>query len=281
MKTGTDIAVKTPVHIVDAFTGPGLDGNPAAVCPLDEWLPDAVMQAIARKLDLSETAFFAPADGGYLLRWFTPATEVDLCGHATLASAAVVLHRLDPGRDEVRFGTLKAGTLTVAWRDDMLEMDFPAQPATEGPLEGVGAALGSEPARILTIPGKTCLAIFDSEARVRALRPDMALVEGLDATMIIATAPGEGCDFASRVFVPRAGIPEDPVTGSAHTVLTPYWSARLGREVLRARQVSTRGGELFCEDRGTRIAIAGRATMRRSGMIELRGSTVEAHFDEA
>lgn len=279
MVAKTGIAVQTAVHIVDAFTGPGLDGNPAAVCPLDEWLPDVAMQAIATKLALSETAFFAPAGDGYLLRWFTPATEVDLCGHATLASAAVVLRKLDPGRDAVSFATLKSGILTVARRDDLLEMDFPAQPAAPGPQEGVGAALGSEPAEILVIPGKACLAVFDSEARVRGLRPDMALVEGLEASMIIATAPGEDCDFASRCFAPRAGIPEDPVTGSAHTILTPYWSARLGKRKLHARQVSSRGGELFCEHRGSRVAIAGQATIRAAGSVSARGSTIEVQIE--
>ena len=279
METETEISFETPVHIIDAFTGDGFEGNPAAVCPVDEWLPDVAMQAIATKLALSETAFFAPAGDGYLLRWFTPATEVDLCGHATLASAAVVLRKLDPGRDAVSFSTLKSGILTVARRDDLLEMDFPAQPAAPAPQEGVGAALGSEPAEILVVPGETCLAAFDSEARVRGLRPDMALIEGLDATMIIATAPGEDCDFASRCFAPRAGIPEDPVTGSAHTTLTPYWSARLGKRKLHARQVSGRGGELFCEDRGSRVAIAGRAIMRAAGSVLARGSAIEVQIE--
>ncbi len=279
MATKTGITFEAPVHIVDAFTGDGFDGNPAAVCPLDSWPPDSMMQAVATKLALSETAFFAPAADGYLLRWFTPATEVDLCGHATLASAAIVLRLLDPGRNEVGFATLKSGKLTVARRGEMLEMDFPAQPAAPGPLEGIGAALGSEPAEILVIPGETCLAVFESEARVRALRPDMVLVEGLDASMIIATAPGEDCDFASRCFAPRAGIPEDPVTGSAHTVLTPYWSARLGRKKLHARQVSERGGELFCEDRGSRVAIAGQATIRAAGSVSARGSAIEVQIE--
>ncbi len=280
METELESVVDTPVTIVDAFTGDGFAGNPAAVCPRDTWLPDDVMQAIARELALSETAFFVPQDGGYALRWFTPATEVDLCGHATLASAAVVLGKLDPTRGQVRFHTRKAGTLTVVRRDDMLEMDFPANPAKSAPVNGIADALGATPAETLLQPGQRCLAVFDSEDQVRALRPDMDWVAALDPRMVIATAPGKAGDFASRCFAPRAGIPEDPVTGSAHTTLAPYWAKRLGKQTLHAHQVSERGGELFCEVRGARVAMAGRATMRASGSVIVRGDTIEAQLSD-
>lgn len=273
-------AVDTPVTIVDAFTGDGFAGNPAAVCPRDAWLPDDTMQAIARKLALSETAFFVPRDDGYALRWFTPATEVDLCGHATLASAAVVLERLDASRGQVHFHTLKSGMLTVARRDEWLEMDFPASPADAAPVDGIAEALDAAPAQTLLLPGRTCLAVFDTEEQVRALRPDMDKVATLEPGMVIATAPGRVADFASRCFAPRAGIPEDPVTGSAHTTLIPYWAKRLGRQTLHAHQVSERGGELFCEDRGARVAIAGRATMCASGSVIIRGDTIEPQLSD-
>ncbi len=280
MQVETEMAVDTPVTIVDAFTGAGFAGNPAAVCPRDDWLPAEVMQAIAREFALSETAFFVAQDDGYALRWFTPATEVDLCGHATLASAAVVLGRLDPSRPEICFHTRKAGVLTVARRDERLEMDFPANPADPAPVDGIAEALGAVPMQTLLAPGGTCLAVFDTEDQVRALRPDRDRVATLEPEMVIATAPGRMADFASRCFAPRAGIPEDPVTGSAHTTLAPYWAKRLGRQTLRAHQVSRRGGELFCEDRGARVSIAGRATMRASGSVIIRGDAIETRLTE-
>ncbi len=269
------------IFVADAFVGEGLAGNPAAVCPRGDWLADDVMQSVAREMALSETAFFAPQDDGYLLRWFTPATEVDLCGHATLASAAVFFTHLDPGASAVRFHTLKAGTLTVTRRGDLLELDFPARPAAPDRLDGVSAALGATPTDILRIPGATCMAVFDSEDTVRGLAPDMAALAALEDRMIIATAPGGKVDFVSRCFAPRAGIDEDPVTGSAHTTLVPYWSARLGKSELLAVQASARGGELFCAHRGDRVAIAGRAELRGSGTLDLTGATPRAELIEA
>jgi PhzF family phenazine biosynthesis protein len=267
---------KDQIYIVDAFVGRELEGNPAAVCPRDDWLPEEMMQALAHELGLSETAYYAPRYDGYLLRWFTPTTEVDLCGHATLASAAVYFAHLDRGASAVRFHTLKAGTLTVTRNGDLLELDFPARPAAAGVLDGLSSALGAAPVETLRIPGATCLAVFESEDAVRGLAPDMVALAGLDDRMIIATAPGGKVDFVSRCFAPSAGIPEDPVTGSAHTTLVPYWSARLGKSELHAIQASARGGELFCTDRGGRVAIAGLAEIRNSGGLDLSGEIPRA-----
>lgn len=270
------------IYVVDAFVGRDLAGNPAAVCPRENWLADEVMQSIAREMALSETAFFAPVDDGYLLRWFTPATEVDLCGHATLASAAVYFTYLDTGASAVRFHTLKAGTLTVTRNEDLLELDFPARPAGPGKLDGLlAAALGATPTDMLRIPGATGMAVFDSEDAVRGLTPDMAALAELEDRMIIATAPGEQADFVSRCFAPRAGIDEDPVTGSAHTTLVPYWSRRLGKAELHAIQASERGGELFCSDRGDRVVISGRAAIRSAGMLDLAGAAPRAQLADA
>ena len=267
------------LFVVDAFTGEGLLGNPAGVCPLDSWPAGVVMQTLAKQLALSETAYFAP-DGaaGYLLRWFTPDTEVDLCGHATLASAAVFFREIDPGASKVRFSTQTAGDLAVTRSGDLLELDFPARPAKAGLVADLGAALGAQPVETLTIPGRTSVAVFADERTVRGLRPDMARVAVLDGQLVIATAPGDASDFVSRCFAPRAGIPEDPVTGSAHTTLVPYWSRRLGKGKLHAVQASERGGELFCTDRGDRVGIAGRAVIRQSGRVDLESATPQAEL---
>jgi len=269
------------IYVVDAFVGDGLAGNPAAVCPREDWLADDVMQSVAREMALSETAFFAPKDDGYLLRWFTPTTEADLCGHATLASAAIFFSYLDPGASAIRFYTRKAGPLTVTRNGDLLELDFPANPAKSRNLDGLAAALGAEPVDVLRSDESTCLAVFDNEDAVRGLAPDMAAVMALEDRKIVATAPGEKVDFISRCFVPSAGIPEDPVTGSAHTTLMPYWSARLGKAELVAIQASARGGELFCTDRGNRIAITGKALIRSSGTLDLASASPRADLVDA
>lgn len=269
------------IYAVDAFVGEGLAGNPAAVCPREDWLAEDVMQAVAREMALSETAFFAPRYDGYLLRWFTPTTEADLRGHATLASAAIYFTHMDPGASTVRFYTLKAGPLTVTRNGDLLELDFPAHPAERANLDGLAAALGATPVDILRSPNATCLAVFDNEDVVRGLTPDMAALVALEGRKIVVTAPGETVDFVSRCFVPAAGIPEDPVTGSAHTTLVPYWSARLGKADLHAIQASTRGGELFCTDRGDRVAIAGRAAIRSVGTLDLAGAAPRAELVDA
>jgi PhzF family phenazine biosynthesis protein len=271
-----------PLFVVDAFVGEGCLGNPAAVCPLDTWPSDALMQALAHKLALSETAFFGP-DGAdeFLLRWFTPEVEADLCGHATLASAAVFFRAIDPGASAVRFRSLKAGELTVTSDGDLLELDFPSEPAEPAPITGIAEALGAEPAETLAIPGRASVAVFADERTVRGLKPDMEKVAALDGWKVIATAPGNASDFVSRCFVPRAGIPEDPVTGSAHTVLIPYWSRRLGKAKLHAFQVSESGGELFCEDRGDRVGIAGRAVIRESGHVDIGSAALRAELTPA
>lgn len=255
------------LYQVDAFSSAVFRGNPAAVVPLERWLDDATLQAIAAENNLSETAFFVREADGFRIRWFTPAVEVDLCGHATLASAWVLFSKLEPGRESVSFAS-RGGPLTVTREDGRLVLDFPALPgAAWTPPPGLAAALGAEPREALR--AMDALLVFDDEAEVRALRPDLAALEEIDARGVIVTAPGKDVDFVSRFFAPRAGVPEDPVTGSAHCTLIPYWAARLGRNVLRARQVSARGGELWCELRGSRVRIAGQAALYLTGTIEV------------
>ena len=259
--------MRIPLYQVDAFAGRVFAGNPAAVCPLERWLDEATLQAIAAENNLSETAFFTRAGDGYDLRWFTPMQEIDLCGHATLASAFVVFHHLDPAARAVTFRS-KSGPLIVTREGDLLSMEFPARPpaACERPAT-IEQALGSSPREVLR--ARDYLAVFESEEQVLALEPRMELVGALDALGVIATAPGRASDFVSRFFAPRAGVPEDPVTGSAHCTLIPYWSQRLGVKQLHALQVSRRGGELWCEDRGERVVMAGRAVRYLEGTIEV------------
>jgi PhzF family phenazine biosynthesis protein len=257
-----------PIYQVDAFTLGPFSGNPAAVCPLDDWLDDATLQSIAAENNLSETAFIVPNDSGYHLRWFTPAIEVDLCGHATLAAAYVVLNHLQPGLDSIAFETM-SGTLTVSRDRDRLSMDFPARAPTPADLlQSLTDALGAAPSEVHL--SRDVLAVFDDEATVRRLVPDqgklLALEEGLG---VIASARGDDVDFVSRFFVPKAGIAEDPVTGSAHCTLVPFWAERLGKSKLVAHQVSARGGELHCEHRGDRVIISGHCHLFLTGTIHL------------
>jgi PhzF family phenazine biosynthesis protein len=256
-----------PYYQVDAFTSRLFSGNPAGVCLLADWLPDALLQSIAAENNLSETAFVVQRDSLFHLRWFTPTLEVDLCGHATLAAAHVLFQHLGCRAPSVRFQT-RSGVLTVSQDDDLLTLDFPARPAIPcaTPRE-VSEGLGASP----TTTGKArdYLAVFDTAEAVRSLQPDMAVLMRLDCLGIIATAPGGDCDFVSRFFAPRAGIPEDPVTGSAHCTLIPYWAQRFGRSELRALQLSPRGGELFCEDRGDRVGIGGRAVTYASSFLHV------------
>ena len=260
--------MRIPLYQVDAFTSRLFGGNPAAVCPLTEWLPEATMQAIAAENNLAETAFFVPQGDRYLLRWFTPTVEVDLCGHATLASGYVVTRILAPERRSVTFDTLKAGPLEVKRDGELLAMDLPAWPPEEKPADPrVLAALGTPPAESFVARGRT-LAVYDRAEDVAALRPDFAAMRRVASAGAIATAPGrDGVDFVSRYFAPNYGVDEDPVTGSAHCVLTPYWAARLGKEQLTARQISARGGELTCTLRGDRVTIAGHAVLYLEGAI--------------
>jgi PhzF family phenazine biosynthesis protein len=252
---------------VDAFTERVFGGNPAAVVPLEHWLSDALMQRIAVENNLSETAFFVARDGGYEIRWFTPAVEIALCGHATLAAAHVIASALEPGAREVRFAS-RSGPLGVSVGGGWLTLDFPADGLAPVPAAGPAArALGAAPREVHD--SRFLLAVFEDEATVRALKPDLAAVAGLHHHGVIATAPGDACDFVSRVFAPRIGVPEDPVTGSAHCALTPYWARRLGKATLDARQVSVRGGALRCSLAGGRVHIGGRAATYLDGWIDV------------
>ena len=257
-----------PIYQVDAFASQVFAGNPAAVCPLDDWLPDRVMQSIALENNLSETAFFVKDGGdGYHLRWFTPAHEVDLCGHATLGTAFVITNYLDRGRDIVRFRS-RSGPLTVTRDGDLYTLDFPALPPKRLADDAkVAEALGAAPAELWD--EMDLMAVFAGEAEVAALSPDMAKIAALDTRGVIATAPGESCDFVSRFFAPKAGIPEDPVTGSAHCILAPYWAKRLGKRRLTARQISARGGDLVVEHKGERVLISGRVAPYMEGRIRV------------
>lgn len=261
------MTIELSIYQVDAFTDTVFGGNPAAVVPLQQWLPDALLLKIAAENNLAETAFLVPERDSYHLRWFTPKIEVDLCGHATLASAQVVFEMLYPGRRSVTFLTRKAGPLTVTIQGDRLSMDFPARPAERVPAPaGLAAALGAEPTEVWAAGKLMC--VFETEGAVKALEPDFRKVAALDCLGVIATAPGnDGIDFVSRYFAPHAGIDEDPVTGSAHCTLVPYWSRRLGKAELVARQVSARGGTLWCADRGERVSLAGRAVLYLEGRI--------------
>lgn len=260
--------MKLPVYQVDAFSRSLFGGNPAAVVPLQEWLPEGQMQHIAMENNLSETAFFVPQGDGFELRWFTPVTEVALCGHATLATAHVLFNELDYKQAEVSFYT-QSGELKVRKNGRLLAMDFPA--ASSKKVETPGAllkALGNEKA-IEVFKSDDYLVVFGSEKEVAGLQPDFAALQKVDARGIIVTAKGNKVDFVSRFFAPKVGVNEDPVTGSAHTKLIPYWSSKLGKNELRARQISPRGGEVYCKMRGSRVEISGEAITYLTGEIRL------------
>jgi predicted PhzF superfamily epimerase YddE/YHI9 len=262
--------MRLPLYQVDAFAEKLFAGNPAAICPLMEWLPDATMQAIAAENNLAETAFFVREGSDYALRWFTPTVEVDLCGHATLASAHIIFTTLEPGRERVSFRTLKAGMLAVEKRGDLLMMDFPARPAEPvAPPPGLIAALGGKPRAVSK--ARDQMAVYETAAEVSALNPDFAALGKIaDCWAAMATAPGEdGVDFVSRFFAPRQGIDEDPATGSSHCTLVPYWSDRLGKSELQARQLSRRVGTFTCALNGDRVGIGGRAMLYLQGQIEV------------
>ena len=261
--------MKLPYYEVSAFTTNPFGGNPAGVCPLDAWLPDFVLQGIAANNNLAETAFTVPRGDGFELRWFTPTVEIDLCGHATLAAAFVLFRERGVRADEVLFHS-RSGVLTVTRATNLLTLDFPSRPATASAVpEALILGLGAKPGEVLK--ARDYLAVFATEAEVRALKPDFAVLKTLDCLGIIATAPGSDCDFVSRFFAPGAGVDEDPVTGSAHCSLIPYWEERLGKTKLFARQVSQRGGELICELAGERVHIGGRAVLYLRGEIEIPG----------
>jgi PhzF family phenazine biosynthesis protein len=261
--------MKASMIQADAFTGEGLLGNRAAVCLLDHWLPDEILQTAATRNGLSETAFLVQDADVYELRWFTPLTEVDLCGHATLASGYVVFHHLEPGRTSVSFRT-RSGVLGVTREGEILTLDFPARPPVEAPPpEGIGDAMGLEPEQVLATP-RDWMVVYRTEEDVRVLAPDREMLLTFDRPGVIATAPGDvGYDFVSRFFAPSVGVAEDPVTGSAHCALIPYWAKRLGRSELHAAQISEQGGELFCVDRGERVSIGGRVEPFLEATIDL------------
>ncbi len=258
--------MQLPLYQVDAFTNRLFAGNPAAVVPLESWLPDGVMQQIAFENNLSETAFYVRTPEGFAIRWFTPAVEVDLCGHATLGSGFVAFHRGDVTGDLLEFSS-RSGPLRVRREGDFLVLDFPAHVPRAAPVPGgLVEAMGREPREVWRA-GDDFLLVYESEAEVRGLAPDFTRLGRVEARGVIATAPGSDVDFVSRFFGPRVGVLEDPVTGSAHTRLTPYWSKRLGKTDLTARQVSQRGGSLRCRLAGDRVEIAGQAVLYLTGTI--------------
>lgn len=260
--------MQIPLFQIDAFAGRVFAGNPAAVCPLEGWLPDATMQAIAAENNLSETAFFVGEGDSLALRWFTPRVEIDLCGHATIAAAHVWFSEYDRGAREVTFDTA-SGTVRVERDGDLLVLDFPSRPAEacDAP-DGLADALGVTPVEVYA-GERDYMVVTAGRDDVRAARPDPVALEVIDRIGFIVTGPDGDADFVSRFFAPAAGVPEDPVCGSAHCTLAPYWAKRLEKTHLYARQESARGGELFCELRGDRVRIGGRSVCFLQGTINI------------
>jgi PhzF family phenazine biosynthesis protein len=259
--------MKLPIYQADAFTDTLFGGNPAAVCPLDEWLPDATMQQIAIENNLAETAFFVKTDKGYLLRWFTPEYEIDLCGHATLATAHILFTELGYAGPTIHFATVKAGVLTVTRDGDKYTLDFPSRPPQPTPIpEGLLAALGM-PEPLEYLQSRDYFLVYGTEEEIVNCKPDHSLLAKFDVVGVIITSPGKQVDFVSRFFAPAAGVPEDPVTGSAHCNLIPYWAGKLDKNVLHAYQLSARKGELWCELKGDRVLMAGKAVTYLKGEI--------------
>ena len=260
--------MKIKIFQVDAFASEVFKGNPAAVCPLESWPDDTLLQSIAEENNLSETAFFAPTKGGFKLRWFTPVIEVDLCGHATLAAAHVIFQKTGYVAPEIVFDT-RSGDLIVRKNekaDGGVLMDFPAQrPVSCKAPDALENALGKTPIEVLC--ADDYLAIFESEEAIRSIVPDYALLSKLDKRGVIVSAGGKDVDFVSRFFAPKYGIPEDPVTGSAHCALTPYWADKFRKTELKAHQISKRGGELSCALKNDRVVIGGRAIIYMEGEI--------------
>jgi PhzF family phenazine biosynthesis protein len=255
------------MYQVDAFASEVFTGNPAAVIPLETWLDDGLMQKIAEENNLAETVFFVPRPGGYHIRWFTPATEIDLCGHATLASAWVLFELLRHEGSRIEFDSL-SGVLGVDKEGDLLALDFPSRPPVKvEPCAGLLETLGGSPAEVLA--SRDYMVVYESEEEVRRLKPSMTGLMEIDRFAVIVTAKGQtpGVDFVSRFFAPQHGVPEDPVTGSAHSTLIPFWAGRLGKKSMLAHQVSPRGGVLHCEDRGERVRIAGNGVLFLKGTI--------------
>jgi len=257
--------MEIPLYQIDAFTNSVFGGNPAAVCPLTEWLDDDLMQKIAEENNLSETAFFVRRGTGYEIRWFTPTTEIELAGHPTLAAAYVIFNCLNHSSDLISFSS-KSGGLTVTRDGDLIMMNFPALEAVDvGENDLLNRALGLAPAELYL--SRDYLAVYRSQKEILSIDPDFGLLKKLDCLGVIVTATGDEADFVSRCFAPSVGINEDPVTGSAHSTLIPYWARRLNKDTLYAHQLSKRGGELFCRRLGDRVEIGGRAVPYLSGKI--------------
>lgn len=261
--------MQLPIYQLDAFSDQLFAGNPAAVVPLTQWLPDATMQAIAAENNLAETAFYVPTEQGFHIRWFTPAVEVDLCGHATLATAYVIFFLENYPKDLVAFDS-RSGILTVRKDNEWLILDFPADTLQKtlvvppALLEGLG---GLKPVEVLK--GKTdYMVVLTNQEQVQALSPDFRVLGSVPARGVIVTAPGDSVDFVSRFFAPQSGIDEDPVTGSAHTTLTPYWAEKLGKTQLDALQISPRGGVLKTQLLNERVEIAGKVRLYLTGQIQ-------------
>ncbi|MCF8298080.1 MAG: PhzF family phenazine biosynthesis protein [Saprospiraceae bacterium] len=259
--------MKIPIYQVDAFTDKLFGGNPAAVCPLYDWLDDELLQNIAAENNLSETAFIVSKDNDYELRWFTPEIEIDLCGHATLAAAHVIFNYLDYKKDTIKFLT-KSQSLTVSREASILSLDFPATEAIEvEPPFDLLKGLSVIPTKVYK--SRDFMVIYESEDEINSIKPNYRLLRTLDCLGIIITAPGKDVDFVSRFFAPKAGLNEDPVSGSAHTTLIPYWAKRLKRNNLSASVLSNRRGELYCEYHDSRVYIKGKAVTFLKGEIEI------------
>jgi PhzF family phenazine biosynthesis protein len=254
------------LYQIDAFANKPFEGNPAAICPLKNWLPDDLMQAIAAENNLSETAYFVPTNSGYHVRWFTPLHEVDLCGHATLASAHVIFNYLGNENDEITFES-RSGPLTVKRKDDWLEMDFPTQAPEPCPIpDSLRRAFDEAP--IECLKREDYIVVFEDEESIVNANPSMAHLNELDLRGVAITAQGKDYDFVTRFFAPKYGINEDPVTGSAFTQLIPYWAEKLEKTQLTAKQISKRGGEVGCVYAGERVKISGKAVKYMVGTIE-------------
>ena len=260
--------MKIPIYQVDAFASEIFTGNPAAVCPLKEWLPDQTMQNIAMENNLSETAFYIEDGDAFYIRWFTPKAELDLAGHPTLATAHIILNEFINDRKEVTFKTKLGDTLNVIFKDDLYLMDFPSRPPQFlQDMDQLYDALGKEPKQALA--HRDIIAVFENEEDIKSMRPDMEKLKKLEYPAVIVTAVGKKADFVSRNFAPKLGIPEDPVTGSAHCELIPYWSKILKKKKMLAFQLSDRGGKIYCTNNDDRVSIGGRAVTFFRGEIEL------------
>lgn len=270
--------MKLEIFQVDAFTSKLFGGNPAAVVPLTEWLPVEIMHKIAHENNLSETAFFVKNGDVYEIRWFTPTFEIDLCGHATLATAFVIFECLNAKTERIKFHSHKSGSLSVEKKGDILTLDFPVRRVSpvDAP-EGLFDAIGGKPKEVFK--ARDYFLVYETEQEVLDLKPDFLTLNkisadlDMDAHGFIVTAPGDSSDFVSRFFAPEVGVFEDPVTGSSHCNLIPYWAEKLGKTELFARQVSQRGGELFCELAGDRVKIGGNAVLYLKGEIYVAGGS--------